>query len=173
MVVPESGRVATGKEVLVDPAGTVTEFGTLADPGRLLPRVTVTPPVGAGLPRVTVPVEDAPAVTLLGFTPSLDSAGRDGATVKVAERVTPRPVTVIVTAVGSATGLVVMSNRPSSVEALTVASAGTFAIAGLLLVTRTSWSWPASSESGMNTCPLGCHWSSREPAGGCPAPARA
>lgn len=151
LVGPEPGEVATGKVALVAPAGTDTVSGTLADPGRLLPRVTVAPPVGAGAPSVTVPMDEVPALTLLGLTLSLVSAGRAGATVSVAVRVTPRPVTEIVTGVGAATAAVVMSNRPSSVEAFTVANSGTLAIAGLLLVTRTSWSWPASSESGMKT----------------------
>jgi hypothetical protein len=140
VVVLASGEVATGNVAWVAPAGTATVSGTLADPGWLLPSVTVTPPVGAGLSRVTVPVEDAPAVTVLGLTARPVRAGRDGATISVAERVTPRPVTEIVTGVGSTTGLVVMSNRPSSVEAFTVANSGTCAIVGLLLVTRTSWS---------------------------------
>jgi hypothetical protein len=139
-VVLSTGNVVIWKVALVAPAGTVTVAGTLAEPGRLLPRLTLTPPDGAALPSVTVPVEGVPPGTLLGFTLSPVSAGRLGETVSVAERVTPRPVTEIVTSVGTSTGLVVMSNRPNSVEALIVANAGTEATAGLLLVTCTRWS---------------------------------
>jgi hypothetical protein len=133
-VVLSTGNVVISKLALIAPAGTVTVAGTLAEPGRLLPKLTVAPPDGAALPSVTVPVEGVPPGTLLGFTLSPVSAGRLGETVSVAERVTPRPVTEMVTFVGVWTALVVMSNRPSSVEAGTVANSGTEATAGLLLV---------------------------------------
>jgi len=51
---------------VVAPARTVTEDGTVA----LLvdERLTVTPPAGAGVPRVIVPVEVVPPVTVVGFS---------------------------------------------------------------------------------------------------------
>jgi hypothetical protein len=139
-VVSSTGNVVIGKVALVAPAGTVTVAGTLAAPGSRLSRETVAPPDGAALPSVTVPVEGDPPVTLVGLTLSPVSGGRLGETVSVAERVTPRPVTEMVTGVGTSTGLVAMSNRPKSVEPLIVANAGTEATAGLLLVTCTIWS---------------------------------
>ena len=137
-VVLSTGNVVIVKVALVAPAGTVTVAGTLAEPGRLLPRLTATPPLGAALPSVTVPVALVPPATLVGLTVSAVSAGRFDDTVRSAVRVTPPPVTEIVTTVGASTGLVVMLNRPKSVEALIVANSGTWATPGLLLVTRTS-----------------------------------
>ena len=46
-VVLSTGNVVTVNDALVAPAGTVTVGGTLADPGRLLLRLTATPPAGA------------------------------------------------------------------------------------------------------------------------------
>ena len=121
-----------------------------------------------------MPVEDVPAVTLLGLTASPVRAGRDGATVSVAERVTPRPVTEIVTGVGSSTGRVVMSNRPSSVEAFTVANSGTCAICRVAARHANELVVAGELRQRDEHLPLGAaHWSSRAPAGGCPAPARA
>src|SRR2546425_195378 len=62
--------VLTVKVVLVAPAGTVTLEGTLAAAGLLLERATCAPPVGAGPLSVTVPVEEFPPVTLVGFSES-------------------------------------------------------------------------------------------------------
>src|SRR5678815_5677148 len=50
------------------PAGTVTLGGTVAFPVSLLLSVTVTPPAGAAPFNVTVPVELAGAVTVVGLT---------------------------------------------------------------------------------------------------------
>ncbi len=99
---------------LVAPAGTVTLAGTVAAPGRFPPRLTVTPPVGAPPERVTVPVVGAPPATLVGFTVNEVNVGRAGYTDKLLERVTPPPETEKPTVVGAATGIVVMSKRPTS-----------------------------------------------------------
>src|SRR6267143_1682241 len=61
--------VLTVKVALVAPAGTATLEGTLAAP-LLLESATVAPPAGAGPLSVTVPVEEFPPVTLLGFSVS-------------------------------------------------------------------------------------------------------
>jgi hypothetical protein len=58
--------VFTWNVALVDPAGTVTLEGTLAALLSLA-RVICAPPVGAGPLKVTVPVDDAPPATLVGF----------------------------------------------------------------------------------------------------------
>ena len=54
------------KFTLVAPAGTVTRAGTTAEP-LLLERDTTNPLEGAGLVRVTVPVELFPPKTEVGF----------------------------------------------------------------------------------------------------------
>jgi hypothetical protein len=59
--------VVTVKVAVVLPAGTVTDAGTEAAV-LLLDRETEMPPVGAALVKVTVPVEDAPRVTLAGLS---------------------------------------------------------------------------------------------------------
>ena len=62
--------VLTVKVALVAPAATVTLDGTLAAAVLLLESVTCAPPVGAGPLSVTVPVEEFPPVTLVGFSES-------------------------------------------------------------------------------------------------------
>jgi hypothetical protein len=62
--------VLTVKITLVAPAATVTLAGTLAAAVLLLDSVTCAPPEGAGPLSVTVPVEEFPPVTLVGFTES-------------------------------------------------------------------------------------------------------
>ena len=64
---------------LVAPAATVTLEGTLAAVVLLLERVTCAPPVGAGPLSVTVPVEEFPPVTLVGFSES-EERERDAGT---------------------------------------------------------------------------------------------
>jgi hypothetical protein len=61
-------NVEMGKLTLVAPWGTVTVAGTVADPGTRLLSETTTPPAGAGLGTVTVPVAVVPAFTVPGLT---------------------------------------------------------------------------------------------------------
>jgi len=61
--------VLTVKFAVVAPAGTATLEGTLAAP-LLLASATCAPPAGAGPLNVTVPVEEFPPVTLVGFSES-------------------------------------------------------------------------------------------------------
>jgi hypothetical protein len=60
--------VLTTKVALVAPAATVTPDGTLAAVVLPLESVTCAPPAGAGPLSVTVPVEELPPVTLVGFS---------------------------------------------------------------------------------------------------------
>jgi len=73
---------------VVAPAGTVTDAGTWTAPVLLDVNVTTAPPVGAGLSRVTVPVEDVPAGTVAGLTLTPISVATGAVTVKVAVRLT-------------------------------------------------------------------------------------
>ena len=77
---------------LVAPAATVTLGGVLATVVLLLESATVAPPAGAAPLSVTVPVEEFPPVTLVGFSDSderVGGGGDAGVTVSEAERVAP------------------------------------------------------------------------------------
>ena len=65
-VVDETLVVPTVKLAVVAPPGTVTVGGTVA--GDIDESCTVAPPDGAGAFKVTVPVDEAPAVTVLGLS---------------------------------------------------------------------------------------------------------
>ena len=67
VVAEATGVVEITKVAVVRPAGTVTVAGTVALT-LSEPRVTVTPPTGAGPLRVTVPVELVPPCRLFGET---------------------------------------------------------------------------------------------------------
>ena len=139
--------MVTVKLALVAPAGTVTLAGRLAFSGRLLDRLTATPPSGAALASLTDPVAVAPPATLVGFTVSAVSAGKVWYSVRGADRVTPPPVTEIVTSACAVTGVVTILKKPTPLPAETVTTVGTAASAGLLLVTCRSWSKPAPSAA--------------------------
>jgi hypothetical protein len=62
--------VLTVNVALVAPAATVTLAGTLAAVVLLLESVICAPPAGAAPLNVTVPVEELPPVTLVGFSES-------------------------------------------------------------------------------------------------------
>ena len=76
-----TGVVVTVKVAVVAPAATVTLAGGVAA-ALLLDKVTVSPPVGAALPKVTVPVDELPPVTEVGFIVREETTG--GFTVRVA-----------------------------------------------------------------------------------------
>jgi len=84
--------VVTVKVALVAPAAMTTLAGVLATLVLLLESATVAPPAGAAALKVTVPVEEFPPVTLVGFSVSEESVGGGGApgvTVSEADLVTP------------------------------------------------------------------------------------
>ena len=70
VVVALTVMVVTGKLALAAPPGmfTLGGTGTVATDVLLLDRETTTPPAGARLLRVTVPVDRFPPLTLVGLT---------------------------------------------------------------------------------------------------------
>ena len=102
-------------------AGTVTLAGICAAE-LLSERLTVTPPVGAGPVRVTVPVEELPPTTVVGFRVRPESAG--GVTVSEAVRVVPLYVADIVTVVELEVGALVTEKLAVLAFAATVTLAG-------------------------------------------------
>ena len=65
--------MATVNAALVAPAAIVTLAGTLAAVVLLLESATCAPPAGAGPLNVTVPVDELPPTTLVGFSVSVES----------------------------------------------------------------------------------------------------
>ena len=115
----------------VAPAGIVTDATTLARVALLLRRVTVVAVAAARL-RVTVPVEETPPRTDVGF--KLNALNVAGAVlmVNVAVLVTIPAVAVIVADVAALTAAVVTVNVAVDAPAATVTLAGTVADALLL-----------------------------------------
>jgi len=72
--------VLTVNDPLVAPAATVTLEGTLATMVLVLESVICAPPDGAGPLKVTMPVEEFPPVTLVGFSVSEESETDGGVT---------------------------------------------------------------------------------------------
>jgi hypothetical protein len=99
------------------PFGIVTETGTLALLS-LLESETVTPLDGAGEPRVTVPVEAPPALTVFGL--KVRDARLGGSTVSVALADAPFNVAVSIAAVSAATGVVLIVKLAESFPGLKV-----------------------------------------------------
>ena len=84
--------VLTTNVALVAPAAIVTLGGMLAAP-LLLESATCAPPVGAAPLNVTVPVEEFPPTTLVGFSESEERVGGGGgAGVTVSEAVLVAPL---------------------------------------------------------------------------------
>jgi hypothetical protein len=84
--------VLTVNDALAAPAATVTLEGTLAVVVLLLDSMTCAPPAGAAALSVTVPVEDFPPVTLVGFRANearVGGGGAAGVTVSEADWVAP------------------------------------------------------------------------------------
>jgi hypothetical protein len=71
VVVLATGEVVTVNVAVVEPAATVTLDGTAE---LVLDKLTRIPLAGAGLLRVTVPVDELPPTTELGLTLTAESA---------------------------------------------------------------------------------------------------
>jgi hypothetical protein len=127
--------VVTVKVAVLLPAATVTEGGTAAA-GELLDSATGMPPAGAAESRVTVPVELAPPLTLVGLTFRVESVP---AAVIVSEAffVVPLNAPLMVAVAVAVTVRVVTGNVAEVWPAATVTEAGTVAF-GLLLESATA-----------------------------------
>jgi len=82
-----TGVVVTANVTEVAPAATVTLAGTCAAAVLLLDSVTIAPPVGAAWVNVTVPVDEVPPTTEVGFKVTVLRTPDN--TVKLAATVTP------------------------------------------------------------------------------------
>ncbi len=114
--------VVTVNVAEVAPPATVTVAGTVAAAVLLDVRFTLKPPVGAALPRVTVPVEGVPPGTDVGLSETALTTG--GLTVNVAVCFAVPVVAVIVGVCAVATASVV------TVKVVDVEPAGTVTVAG-------------------------------------------
>src|SRR6478735_480874 len=120
----------------VEPEPTVTLEGTLTTAGLLLDSDTSAPPAGAAPESETNPDVGSPPVTLDGLIVTLCKLGPacvPPVTVRIAVRVEPLKLAVMVTEVFDATGEVVTANVAVKPLGAIVAVAGTLATAGLLL----------------------------------------
>jgi hypothetical protein len=81
VVMAVTADVVDVKLAVVLPAVTVTDAGVPTEE-LSSERLTTMPPVGAGAVKVTVPVDEVPAITLFGFIDKLASAAV-GFTVRV------------------------------------------------------------------------------------------
>jgi hypothetical protein len=157
--------VVTANVAVVAPAATVTEAGTF--PAALLDdRVTVDPPGGAGADNVTVPVEPAAPVTVVGFR-LIEIPPTVMLSVAVGDP--PLAEAVMMLVVADATPSVVTVNVPVVAPAATVIVAGTVAAevlldcrltvrppdgAGLLIVTVPVDFVPPGTEVGLSVRPV-------------------
>jgi len=121
--------VVAVKVAVVAPAATVTLTGTVAA-ALLLDKLTDSPPVGAALPKVTVPVDEVPPVTEVGFIVTDETVG--GFTVRIAVLVPALKVAEMVAEAVLATAVVVTLKVAVVAPAATDTLAGTVAAALLL-----------------------------------------
>ncbi len=128
--------VLTVKVAVVAFAATVTLEGTVAAAVLLLLNATTAPPFGAAPFSVTVPVDDVPPVTDVGFR--LTPLGTGGVTPKLVVCVMLLYAAEMVTEVLLATGLVLTVKVAVVAFAATVTLEGTVAAAVLLLLRVTT-----------------------------------
>jgi hypothetical protein len=115
---------------VVAPPATVTVAGTVTE-GLLLDKVTTKPVAGAALVRVTVPVEDVPPTTDVGFRVTVETFG--AVIARVAFAVLAALVAVTVPLVSAPTARVVAEKVAVVAPAATVTVAGTVILAVPLL----------------------------------------
>ncbi len=147
--------VLTVNVALVAPAAIATLDGVLATFVLLLESVTTAPPEGAAPLRVTVPVEEFPPMTLVGFTESEESVGAGGGagvTVSEADLVTPLYIPEMVTVVDAATALVLIVNVALVAPAATVTLDGVLAV--VLLLERVTTAPPEGAAPLSVTVPV-------------------
>jgi hypothetical protein len=137
VVLPKSAEIRVGVAVVtalvvtvnvavVAPAGTFTLDGTVV--ATLLVASTIDKPAaGAALPRVTVPVELTPPVTLVGFT--LTPASEGGFTLRAAVFTAPFRLAEMVTDTALGTAVVLMLKLAEFTPAGTVIDDATAAAA--------------------------------------------
>jgi hypothetical protein len=116
-----TATVVAVNEAVVAPAATVTEAGTVT---AALPEVSVTlwPPVGAAVLRVTVPVDEVPPSTEVGLNVTV--VARIGLTVRVADWLEPFEAAEMDGVACAVTGPVVMVTVPDVAPAAMVALVG-------------------------------------------------
>jgi hypothetical protein len=137
------------KDALLALAGTVTVAGVCAA-ALLSERLTTKPLLGAGPVKVTVPLEEVPPTTPVGFTLTVESPG--GVMVKDAVRVTPLLEAETVTVVELETGTVVTAKVAVLALAATVTLAG--AVAAALLSERVTKIPPLGAGAFRVTVPV-------------------
>lgn len=142
--------VVIGKVAVVAPAATVTFAGTLASEGLFEESWTCAPCPPAASGKVTVPCEEMPPSTLVGFRARLETEG--GETVSGALRVPLVKAAEMVTDVDAATLPVAMGNEAVVEPPGTVTLAGTEATDAELLE-RGITVPPAGAADGRATLP--------------------
>jgi hypothetical protein len=146
--------VAIAKVALVVPGAIETPAGTVAAVVLLLDRDTAKPPAGAGDVSVTVPCDEAPPVTLAGFTVRVESdAAAEGVTVRSAVRETPLAEAVMVVVRVTGPARVETGNVPLDSPPWTIIVAGTVAAAVFELDNETT-SPPAGAPTERKTVPV-------------------
>lgn len=134
---PGGADVVMEKVAFVDPAATVTLAGTVATAVMLEERLTTIPPLGAASLRLTVPVEELPPGTDLGFSDTDDKV-TGGMTVSEAVCVPPAYEAESVPGVEEVTTVVVTAKAAVGDPAGTVTLDGTAMTAVLLLDSDTT-----------------------------------
>lgn len=141
------------KLAVVAPCVTVTVPGTVAAVLLLLSAIA-NPPAGAALVSVTVPCEDVPPATVVGFsdTADNDAGGGGGVTVNVVVRVTAPALAVMVAAVDVVTETVAIAKVALVAPCAIVTLGGTAAVLAELL--SVTWNPPAGAAAVRDTVPV-------------------